>query len=354
MKCIRFTNEEKYINDFLLLPTKIYKRKNNMEDKENVKKFLLEKHVLSKYFKLNKFLIYKNDDVVGRFIITEYDDDKKTCYIGFFECIKDNKVAKLIFKEAENFAKEKGYKKIVGPVDASFWNKYRLKINNFNKLPYTGEPYNIDYYYKMFLDNKYKVIEHYVSNYFDKKNINYNNQKYIDHSNEFKSLGYEIIKPNIKDFDKCIEETYEMIMNLYSDFPVFKSIAKEDFIELFKSYKKIINMSMVRMAYYNKKPVGFFISIPNYNNRVYNATITKLPGIIKTKNNPDEYIMLYMGVLKQHQGLGKAIVHEINEELKRQRKSSVGALMKDGKVTQTYSKDIIGLQYEYVLLERKV
>ena len=46
------------------------------------------------------------------FAITEYTDEKKSCYLGFFECIKDNKVAKEIFKEAESFAKTHKYKKI--------------------------------------------------------------------------------------------------------------------------------------------------------------------------------------------------------------------------------------------------
>ena len=44
------------------------------------------------------------------------------------------------------YAKEHKFRKIIGPVDASFWLKYRLKINKFER-PYTGEPYNKDYYY---------------------------------------------------------------------------------------------------------------------------------------------------------------------------------------------------------------
>ena len=111
MKCIRFDKEDKYIKDFIDLPKKLYTKKDNMEDSSTIKSLLLEEHPLSKYFKLNKFLVYKENSVVGRFIITEYPDDKKVCYIGFFECINDNKVARCIFKEAELFAKEKGYKK---------------------------------------------------------------------------------------------------------------------------------------------------------------------------------------------------------------------------------------------------
>ena len=354
MDCIKFNHEDNYINDFLKLPKKLYNNHNNMEDYNSTKKLLLDEHPLSKYFKLNKFLIYKNKEVVGRFIITEYLDEKKVCYIGFFECINDNKVARFLFNEAEKFAKEKKYKKIIGPVDASFWIKYRLKINIFNKRPYTGEPYNLDYYFKLFKNNKYKVIEHYTSNFFDKISHDYSNSKYIEHYSEFNKLGYKIVKPNINDFDKCIEEIYKMIMNLYSDFPIFKSINKDDFIGLFSNYKKIINMSMVRMAYYKGNAVGFFISIPNYNNRVYHLNFCNILKILTIRRKPKEYIMLYMGVLKEHQGLGKALVYEITEELKKQRTNGIGALMRDGKITQKYSEEIIDFQYEYVLMERTI
>lgn len=357
MKIIEFTNEENYIKDFLELPKKLYSKKTNMEDSDTIRKFLLDKHPLSKYFKLNKYLIYKEDTVVGRFIITEYPDDKEVCYFGFFECINDKKVAKMIFDEANRFAKEKKYKRIIGPVDASFWNKYRLKINLFDKRPYTGEPYNLDYYYEMFKENKYKVIEHYVSNIFERVDETYNDPKFTAHFNEFTKLGYEIVKPRRKDFDRCIEEIYYLIMNLYSTFPVFKKIEKEDFIKIFSSYKLIINMNMIRMAYYKGKAVGFCISIPNYYNRVYQLSWKEplhLLHILYERRFPREYIMPYLGADRNHKGLGKAIAFSIAEELKKNNLPSINALIRDGNINLKYGEDKITNQYEYVLLERNV
>ena len=352
MKVIEFNQDEENIKDFIELPNKIYTKKTNMEDPNTIRSFLTNTHPLSKYFKLNKFLVYSKGQVVGRYIITEYPDDKKVCYIGFFECINDKKVAKLIFDEAYKFAKDKKYKKIVGPVDASFWNKYRLKINMFDSLPYTGEPYNIDYYYKLFKENKYKVIEHYVSNIFERVYESYNDPKFIAHFKEFKKLGYEIVKPKMEDFDKCIEEIYYLIMDLYSTFPTFKLIEKDDFIKIFSSYKRIINMDMVRMAYYKEKAVGFCISIPNYHNKVYHLNIKNIINVLWRRKHPKEYIMPYLGADRNHKGLGKAIAFSIAEELKKNHLPSINALIRDGNINLKYGEDKITNQYEYVLLER--
>ena len=352
MKLVKFEYEENYIDEFINLTKKLYTKDKNMEDESNIKSFLTDNHYLSKYFKLNKYLVYKKDEVVGRFIITEYPDDNDVCYIGFFECINDKSVSKFIFDNTYEFAKEKKYKKIIGPVDASFWNKYRLKINMFDKLPYTGEPYNLDYYYDMFLENKYKVCSHYVSNMFDRVDESYEDKKFTEHYEEFKKMGYIIKKPELSEFDKCIEEVYDLIMVLYSDFPVFKKIEKEDFIKQFSSYKKIINMDMVRMAYYKDKAVGFLISIPNYNNKVYHLNLLNIISVLWTKKHPKEYVMPYLGVDQNHRGLGKAIAFSVLQELKKSNLPSINALIKDNNVNLKYGSDKILNQYEYVLLER--
>ena len=351
MKIVNFNYEKNYIKDFISITKSLYSNEDNMEDSSTLEDILLDRHPLSKDFKLNKYIIYDEEKIVGRFIITEYPDDKDVCYIGFFECINNSEVAKYLFDEASIIAKEKGYSKIIGPVDASFWIKYRLKINKFER-PYTGEPYNKDYYYKLFLDNDYKVCDHYTSQVYDSVDETYSNKKFTEHYKEFMSLGYEIVKPNINDFDKCMEEVYELITKLYSDFPVFKMLSKESFLSIYKSYKNIINMDMVRMAYYKGTPVGFYISIPNYNNIVYHINLKNIFKILKIRKHPKEYVMLYMGVDSNHTGLGKAIIYTIAEELKKSNLPSIGALAHDGKISQNYASDKINARYEYVLLER--
>ena len=353
MKYKKFEYENEAIREFVKLPRKLYDKNTNTEDAKQMKDLLLDRHILSKYFHLDKFLIYDKNKVVGRFCITTYKNDENA-YIGFFECINDNKIANYLFKVAYDFAKEKGYKRIIGPVDASFWIKYRLKINMFEYEPYTNEPYNKEYYYRLFLENDYNVIQHYTSNKFPIIENAYFNGKFEDRYNEFKKKGYEIISPNIKEYEKILNELYYLITDLYSDFPIYKNIAIEDFKEIFCSYKSVIRTEMFKMAYFEDKPVGFFISIPNYYNKVYNLNLIKIFDILKLKKKPKEYVMLYMGVDRNHRGLGKALVWSIEEELKKNQLPSIGALARDGKITQEYEKELIKEQYEYVLLERDI
>ena len=353
MKCIEFTTEPKRIKEFLSLPKRLYKREENMENPKQIRDLLLGNHPLCKYIRINTFVIYDDKKPIARFAITRYPNDK-TAYIGFFECEDNAEAAKLIFDEAAYYAEKYGCTKIVGPVDASFWQKYRLKINNFDKLPYTGEPYNKDYYLKLFEDNGYKICDHYTSNRYKPAEYEYINAEYQAKFDEFKQNGYEIRSLNIQDFNKNLKSLYKLLTKLYSDFPIYKDISEDDFCEIFKSYKSIIDPSMVKFGYKDGKFVGFFICIPNYSNRVYHLNLINLIKILKTRKEPQDYVMLYIGVDQAHHGLGRALVHSIIQELNKSKKPSIGALAHDGKVTQKYAKDMIEDVYEYVLLEKKL
>ena len=218
MKLVKFDSEEKYIKDFVKLATQIYDASDNMEDPDSIKKILKGEHPLSKYFSLAKFLVYDDGgSVKGRFCITSYEGDE-TAYLGFFECVNDADVAKFLFDSAYAYCSENGFAKIQGPVDASFWIKYRLKINKFD-APYTGEPYNKDYYLKLFEDNGFTVAEHYTSHAFRSVGEEYKNPKFEEHYQEFLNAGYEIRSPREEEFSSAIDDVYRLVTDLYSDFP---------------------------------------------------------------------------------------------------------------------------------------
>ena len=353
MKLVKVGTEKSNIKKFVDFPKRMYSSKDNMESASQMKSLLEGTHPLSKYFNLDAYLILRDDETAGRFAITTYPDDT-TAYLGFFECINDKEVSSFLFSEAEKIAKEKKCSVIIGPVDASFWLKYRLKINNFDLPPYTGEPYNKDYYLELFQNSGYEISEHYTSSAFRSVGEDYINEKFENRYKEFLAQGYKIESPKAEEYEKAVEEVYTLITELYSDFPIYKNVSKEDFCEMFKSYKTIMNMSMTKMAYYNGKAVGFYISLPDYGNRVYHAGLLDIPGILKTRKHPDRYVMLYMGVDQKHRGLGKALVYAIMKELMQSGLPSIGALARDGKVTQNYAEEEKTSIYEYVLLKHEL
>ena len=65
IEAIEFKYDEKYIKDFLKLPQLLYGKDDLMEDKKSVEEILRERHILSKYFEIYKFVVYK-DNIISR------------------------------------------------------------------------------------------------------------------------------------------------------------------------------------------------------------------------------------------------------------------------------------------------
>ncbi|MDR2940799.1 MAG: hypothetical protein LBV08_10865 [Clostridiales bacterium] len=355
-KVAHFDKEEKYIYDFLGLPEKLYRPKELTQNRQEVQALLLGRHILSKYFKTEKIVVYDGTgNTSARCMLTIYPGDS-TLYIGFFECINDKKCASTLFGWVESYARSHNFKNITGPVDASFWVKYRLKTNMFDKPPYLSEPYNKDYYLNLFLGSKYTIKEKYVSNIFYKLPlIKYEKQKYKRRYEEFTRRGYKIISPKRKDFNVAIRQIYKLIMNLYSDFPIFKYISEEDFCQHFKYFKDILDMSMIKTAYYKGEMAGFFIGAPDYGNSLYfKLNLASYIKIFLKRLRSKNYVMLYMGVDKAHQGLGKALVQTVIKNIHSKHSTAVGAFIQKGKITETYAEDSIASKYEYALLIREL
>lgn len=345
--------DKKTVQKFLKFPATIYKKKYLTQDKKTERALIYKKHVLSKYFVFLPVILLCNNRIIARAALTFYENSD-IAYLGFFESIDDEHAALFFLNEIVNKAKEQGYKRIQGPMDASFWIGYRMKSNRFSDLPYFLGRYNHEYYLEYWKKAGFIPTDRYVSNIFPKLNKKgYKNEKFKARLQEFTKRGYEIISPDPKDWDKVISEVYRLIMNLYSDFPAFCFISKEDFLQHYSAMKNILDFSIVKLAYYHGKAVAFFLSSPNYGLKL-NRRITPLTllEILKKRKGCDDYVLLYMGVEPEHTGLGKAITQAVITRLAELEAQSIGSYIHEGKINQMYADDINCGHYEYLLFER--
>lgn len=352
MYLVKKVTENEY-KDFLAFPSHIHEKHNLMQKPSDELALLQGTHTLSKYFSFTAFLCYDNESVVARCAVTIYPG-KEEAYLGFFDSEDNIDAVKAMAEVAECYAKENGIKKLTGPVDASFWLGYRMKSDRFDEERFFSEPYGMEYYPKLWKEAGFEIAEVYISNIYKKLSKDeQDDEKYIRRYQFFTEKGYRIVSAQKKDWDNVIGEVYTLLIKLYSSFPVFSHITEEDFRELYKSLKTILDFSMVKLAYKNDTLVGFFISVPDYRNRLNREIgLSELIFLLKNRKKCDNYILLYMGVDEKHLGLGSALSQAMFEELRKKRASSIGALIKKGKVSEKYIDKKILYQREYLLFEK--
>lgn len=338
---------------FLGLPDNIYPRNRRTQNKALEKRLLNGTHPLSRCFSVYPLLIYKNDRPAGRAMITIYPQSP-VAYLGFFECIEDEACAQLVFHEAKERSTALGCRKMVGPVDASFWIGYRMKANHFGNPPYFSEPYNPAYYRSMWEKAGFTVSHRYQSTIYPQLEPGYINPKCQRRFAEFTAKGVEIRPLRPQEWKEDIREIWQLIMALYADFPVFTPISEEDFLCQYEPLSSILDFSMTRAAYDKGKMVGFFLGVPDYgrllSGRLHPATLLQM---LWRKKHPKRYVMLYMGALPQYRGLGNALTHPLVERARDMKVKTIGAFIHEGKSTQNYVADRLSDKYEYLLFSKE-
>lgn len=341
---------------FLSLPRKLYSRSEMTQDEITERQILNGTHILSESFSVFPFVaVDENGEAAARCMLTCYED-REEAFLGFFESTDDEKACKIMFDEVFEYAKKLNKQKIIGPVDASFWIKYRFKIDNFDKKIYAGEPYNKEYYAKLWEKFGFEVCERYFSNQIRIPLKSDENKKCRMRFENMTKRGYTIETPNRDNFTEKLYEVFSLLIKLYVGFPCFTEINREQFGAMFSNLKYALNYDMVKLAYKDGKLAGFSISLPDFENASCGKiTIPKLIKILRAKYFPKQFINLYMGVGADHLGLGSMLAESIKRSLVEKKCSAVSALIHDGKVTGNYyNSELSQFRYHYVLMCRDV
>lgn len=109
------------------------------------------KHPFYEHSEIQLFLLYDEGKIVGRIAAINNTNHNKVYesndgFFGFFDCINDATVAKQLFEAAEDWLKQKGLTKVLGPVNFSTNEVCGLLIEGFEGPPVAMMPYNARYY----------------------------------------------------------------------------------------------------------------------------------------------------------------------------------------------------------------
>lgn len=347
-------NERTVRRLFLELPKALYKAEMLPQDIKCERQLLEGRHILSAELEVRPFVVVDEEGAaVCRCLLTLYPDDE-TAYVGFFESFNCIEACRLMFLNVERTAGLCKKKRLAGPVNASIWLGYRFKTNKFEAV-YTGEPYNREYYARLWQECGYSVCDRYFSNGFGKIREEDRRERFAKRLERFMAEGYVFKTLKHRAFDTALKEIYELMIRLYSGFPCYRYITYGQFKALFGGLKYIVDPGMVKLVYREQELAAFFICVPNYGALTGGRmSLGKLMNILQIRRSPGEYVLLYMGVRPDCLGLGSALSELVRDELCKSRCSSIGALIHEGKITGAYYQELAVSRYEYVLLDKNL
>lgn len=319
---------------FLDLPRKLYR-----DDPNHVVQFDSEiKNAfdpkVNPYFKHGEAVrwIVQNDrnETVGR-IAAFYDTDKdeadyvKSGGCGFFECIDDMQVAKLLFDTAKAWLQKNGYNAMTGPINfGENDTNWGCLVQGF--VPQAlGMNYNLPYYRELFENYGFQLYYRQLSFHLDlEKPFPERFWKIADwiHKRE----GYTYRHFELKKTAKFVDDTVSIYNQAWSKF-------REDFTPLdpaslhdeIRKIKAIMDPEMIWYAYHHGEPIAFYMFLPDANQifRHLNGKLHLLNKLRFLKYKKDRTITRARGTAAgvvpkfQNSGVESGIFYELRKVMDR-------------------------------------
>ena len=261
---------------FMRLPWKIYKDNPYWVPPlimDLKKMFDPLKHPFYEYGSMQPFLVYKNEELVGRIAaITNSRYDKyhersegKTGFFGFFECIDDQEVSKLLLDTAKNYLIENGMAFMQGPASPSSNYEFGALSEGFDDLPRVMMAYNHEYYIRLYENYGLPLVKTLYAYKIDTNNV-FSNEKLM-RGNELVRKRYQIeLRPvnlkKIKEEVQKVKEIYNKAWELnWGHIP----LTDKEIDVMAEELKMTAEPRLMPFIYVNGKLAGMAIATLDYN-----------------------------------------------------------------------------------------
>lgn len=184
--------------------------------------------------------------------------------MGFFEVIENKEAAFMLFDTAKAWLSAREIEAMDGPVNfGENDNNWGLLVEGFMQQAY-GMPYNKKYYRDYFEEYGFK-------NYFEQYSYHVPVDKFPDRLMKIaewiaKRPGYSFRHFELRNSQKYVNDIVEVYNSAWSAFkddftPLDPAILEESL----KKAEFIIDEEIIWFAYFNDKPIAFFILFPDVN-----------------------------------------------------------------------------------------
>jgi hypothetical protein len=219
------------------------------------------------------WLALKGGEVVGR-ISAQVDSlviapgapgaGPGTGHFGMFECIDDAAVANALFDAAEDWLRQKGMTRAMGPFSLSVWDEPGLLVQGFEGPPTVMMGHHLPYYERMVAARGYQGVKdlHCWS-----LPIGQPFPEMVQRIVAFSERNAKLVtRPvNKAKFDEEAALILDILNDAWSDNWGFVPLTPAEIAYVGKKLKPIIFEGLVRVAEYEGVPVGFMITLPDIN-----------------------------------------------------------------------------------------
>ena len=309
---------KKDLMEFIKFPWKIHKNDKNWVPPligERKDFFNEDKNPFFKHAEVIFYLAKKNAEMVGRIAgIVNHNhiefQNEKAGFFGFFECVEDYEVARVLLDTVRNWLKSKGMEIMRGPANFSSNEEWGMLLDGFDSPPVFMMTYNPKYYLDFMERYGMRKAKDLYAYFIDKSSPP--PQRVVKMAQNIKQKGgIDIHSVDMKDLKNEVEKIKTVYNSAWSQNWGFVPMTDEEFDHMVGGLKKIVDPHMVFIAEVDGKPAGFSLAVPDVNQvlhringRLFPFGLFRLLWHSKIKDKIDGVRIITMGVSPEFQKKG--------------------------------------------------
>jgi len=190
----------------------------------------------------------------------------KMGFFGAFECINDDKAAKLLVTAAENYLKANKMQSIRGPINpvAESWG---FVFDGYDSAPVFMSPWNPEYYHSFFTETGYEKVKDLLAYEIDMEKGYELPQRFNEFSSKFfkRFPEIKIRRLNLKKIKEDAKLIWEISNIALADNWGFVPLELPVMEDMLKKLKLIVDPDAVWIVEDSGKAVGFCLGFPDIN-----------------------------------------------------------------------------------------
>ena len=245
------------------------------------------RHPFHRHAEVEYFLAWRGGDVVGRIaaIVNHRHNEfheERLGHFGFFECIDDAEVAGALLETAEAWLRERGMERVQGPMSFSTNEESGLGmlVDGFEHPPAVMMAHTPRYYPALVEAAGYDKAKDLLAYWLDDPNPP---ERLVRGVARLQKAGRVRIRSlDMRDFAGEVERIEAIYNSAWERNWGFVPMTEEEFANLAKQLKPVVNPKLCAIAEVEGEPVGFALALPDYNRALRYVNGRLLPfGIFK-------------------------------------------------------------------------
>lgn len=295
----------------------------------DLKRFLSNKEnpLFAKYGAATYFSVLKDGLAIGRLTAhlhraSNERHNLKWSYFGFFDCADDSHAAKLLLQKAEQWGRAQGATEIVGNMNLTAMQQIGVVTSGFENEPFSDQVYSPPHIARLLEENGYTAFFP-VSTYaaevqsFDPETLLVGKIKEC-----FADPRFAVKTITRKGLAESLEATRMLLNAGFDQNPFFVPVSKEEFDFQAKDLMWVIDPRISHMAFYDGKPVGVGICIPDLNPLLKETgsrlSFKTLLAYIRYRLNRKNAVVIFYSIQPDmhSKGVAGAILYKMMRSLK--------------------------------------